>query len=483
MRRHFSLMALAIAVAVVAPIALTSQPKESKKLVAKRFATEEEVRKLRSEYRSIKREIKRRKFVETIQKQDRDVNWSYIEKRYGIRQLPPEEYRNVRLVELERLLHELEGKIGRLEMRYGPDDTKNIYLTPPEQPNPTIRFVTDPDVLHVAHSVVAIVDTGAMTFQNNKWSLETEPLTDLGGFPLCTFEVTYGEPVADVRGTGFLVGDDIIATAGHVVSWPHDDFLNEVYFVFEWVYETEGVAKTIFAPNEVYKGTEVIADHDEVGTDWALIRLDREVTGRDPLPYRTESKVGDDARLYMIGHPNGGPQKYSGEAGIKENTACNHFLSKLDSYPYNSGSPVFNAASDTVEGILFSDVAAFEEYPCECFAIAVWKPQHGFPGAGVVRSTVLAGLLQLPGSVIVRCDVEEAVIMTAQGMLPLEDDQEIEIPYGDIEDLGIQLLQNIVNCPVYYYPHPGEEWEIVDLQTTMAEVESELVIMQKVCFP
>ena len=53
----------------------------------------------------------------------------------------------------------------------------------------------------------------------------------------------------------------------------------------------------------------------------------------------------------MLGHPSGLPMKYTGGAKAFE-IEDNYFTTNLDSFGGNSGSPVFNAKTLEVEGIL-----------------------------------------------------------------------------------------------------------------------------------
>ncbi|MBA3237870.1 MAG: HEAT repeat domain-containing protein [Parachlamydiaceae bacterium] len=85
-------------------------------------------------------------------------------------------------------------------------------------------------------------------------------------------------------------------------------------------------------------------------SDWVLLKLDRAVTW-DPLPLNLE-KVLDKIELYMLGHPNGLPLKFTYNGMIKGNTEEDFFECNLDAFKGNSGSPVFNLSTCRVEGML-----------------------------------------------------------------------------------------------------------------------------------
>ena len=83
--------------------------------------------------------------------------------------------------------------------------------------------------------------------------------------------------------------------------------------------------------SEIYYCSEVIAR--QIGNpDWALIRLDREVTGHSPLDVRREDTVADGQELLVIGHLIGLPRKYAGGATVRENTASGYFQANSDTY-------------------------------------------------------------------------------------------------------------------------------------------------------
>jgi hypothetical protein len=85
-------------------------------------------------------------------------------------------------------------------------------------------------------------------------------------------------------------------------------------------------------------------------SSWALVQLDREVQGQEvaPLSKKDTSRAQP---VYVIGHPRGLPLKYAAGArvrGLKEAL----FAADLDIYMGNGGSPVFNADTHDVVGIV-----------------------------------------------------------------------------------------------------------------------------------
>jgi len=335
--------------------------------------------------------------------------------------------------------------------------------------------VTDSAVLEASRSVVAIVSGSVLTDSAGQWTLQTHELTsvDTSFGELCLGEPFLNKPSTKVKGTGFLVADDVVATAGHVVD--RDDFLETVYFLFDYVTESDGSAKRVFDQTQVYEGQEIMARRSG-DADWALIRLDRPVVGREPLKCRTEGQVPAGAPVYMLGYPDGMPQKYSGGAEVGWNEACSYFLAKLDGRPGNSGSPVFNADNNIVEGIFVHDKPAYELI-CDCLRTAGDTGAGGSPGADIVRTTEFTGVLENPAAVLVRCrleDGETAAVKVGTDPIPhcLYANSSELLPYSD---LGFYLTIDM-ECELRYDPEPGSVWEIV-------EPGGEYMKMQKVCFP
>lgn len=156
--------------------------------------------------------------------------------------------------------------------------------------------------------------------------------------------------------TGFLIAPDLLATAGHCV---------ETQFQcrnFKWVFGyTEGTTR--IKREDVYGCKEIIAQDlaqvQFVTRDYAIIRLDRPVEDREPLPVRLEgwARVGTD--LAVIGHPSGLPMKVADEAKIRS-SRINFFYTDLDTFSGNSGSPVINQETGIVEGILVEGEEDYE---------------------------------------------------------------------------------------------------------------------------
>ena len=171
---------------------------------------------------------------------------------------------------------------------------------------------------------------------------------------LCKEERFVDQPSAVIC-SGFLVAPDLLVTAGHCI--PNQKRCEEMSWVFDYhVKKDTNRADVMVANEKIYKCAQVIeaklenlADDKK---DYALVRLDRPVTDRKPLKFRTAGKISEAQELFVIGHPSGLPTKVASEAKVFDNTAAGYFETNLDTFGGNSGSAVFNAQSGTIEGIL-----------------------------------------------------------------------------------------------------------------------------------
>jgi V8-like Glu-specific endopeptidase len=154
--------------------------------------------------------------------------------------------------------------------------------------------------------------------------------------------------------TGFLVGNSLVMTAHHCVA-KYRDFLDDVRFVFGF-HVLQGKERVEFADEEVFKPKAIVAR--DVYLDYAIIELERPVKHYQQLPRRkVATKICDKDAVYAIGCPSGLPVKIARGANVLTNDRQEFFYTTLDTFVYNSGSPVFNAETDELEGIVVAGVA------------------------------------------------------------------------------------------------------------------------------
>lgn len=173
--------------------------------------------------------------------------------------------------------------------------------------------------------------------------------------------------------SGALVGEDLVLTAGHCFK-PHSHGLDcaKVKLVFDYAVTRAGETPSSFPADNVYSCKKIISqkaqdDRDNFtckdgtctnspiigdGVDYALVQLDRKVKGRPALAIN-RTKVAKDTAVGVIGYPSGMPVKIQEKgAAVRSLTAKGYFVTNLDTFAGNSGSPVFNMKTYKIEGVL-----------------------------------------------------------------------------------------------------------------------------------
>ncbi len=222
---------------------------------------------------------------------------------------------------------------------YGPDRRKDYFE------------IQDPDILQVSESVAAIIPAQflAASSAGQEFGI-SRSCPSLGGkYQLCSKESYINEPVPAVC-TGFVVASDVIATAGHCVG-----SLGTSRIVFK--FREEGTSSHFGIPpipnSQVYRPMQVIAQKvDQAGADYALVRVDRPIPDHPALKLRTGGSIQKGTIVYVLGYPSGLPLKLADSAMVSDVVPSGYFLSNLDTFGGNSGSPVLNSGNNTVEGIL-----------------------------------------------------------------------------------------------------------------------------------
>lgn len=237
----------------------------------------------------------------------------------------------------------VKGLLNQEKVIYGVDDRKDFF-----------DFKTDAKVRELANSVAALFFDTAVTDNGDGTStLRTQPFGQSRN--LCSGERFFNQPIGAFC-TGFLVGPDLIATAGHCANAGN---VTTILFVFGFQMEDANTPVTRIPNKDIYRGKAMLGREEQgAGADWGLIQLDRPVTNRAVLQVRRTGRIADTAPVSVIGHPTGLPVKYAKDANVRDNTPSAFFVANLDTYGGNSGSPVFGA-NHVVEGILVRGEADF----------------------------------------------------------------------------------------------------------------------------
>lgn len=209
-----------------------------------------------------------------------------------------------------------------------------------------------------ARSTAVAVLSANFSIESGKLNLDLDSLSDL----VCRDQRFSKDPSLSYACTGFLVAPDLIATAGHcMVNTGESRHETDTYCeAFSWLFDYQSNILGQFdaaniSSSKLYRCKEVIYAINESSSpfrDFALVRLDRPVKDRKPLSLNTNAVIS--GPLSMIGYPLGSPAKLSRGASILlNNPARQSFITNLDAFEGNSGSPVFNRKMEVI-GILIA---------------------------------------------------------------------------------------------------------------------------------
>lgn len=251
------------------------------------------------------------------------------------------------------------GDDDRVDLISGPADWDSISLS-------TLAIINKKNLKSIRNGESYTFESTVKSLQNRK--------------RLCEGEVFADQPTAS-HCSAFLIGPDTILTAGHCakdLNGPKTDneICQESYYVFDYYIQNPDAPFEIeFTKGNVFSCKKVIkAVYESRGFDYAIIQLDRKVSGRTPLKLNSTYKAELGEELTIIGHPWGLPSKFAGGAKVVENRDNNvYFSATLDSFGGNSGSAVFNSSTKEVEGILVrgkaDEVLSYDESGKSCYRL------------------------------------------------------------------------------------------------------------------
>lgn len=221
---------------------------------------------------------------------------------------------------------------------YGTDDRLDVFET------------TNNLHLELATSTAAMIADRSIDVNGTEAVISGSSLQNRG---ICA-TAKFAKQVTAANCSGFLVGEDLLVTAGHCIRSEYDCKSWKWVFDFAVSDAAQSGAEVKVPADSVYGCKEIISrDLSRTNSnDFALIRLDRKVTDRAPLRVRTEGRIADRAPLVVIGHPTGLPTKIAAGANVRSNSNDIYFVANLDTFGGNSGSAVFDADTGVVEGIL-----------------------------------------------------------------------------------------------------------------------------------
>lgn len=213
--------------------------------------------------------------------------------------------------------------------------------------------ITDEQINQNADCTAAICMKDCLIDANNEFSiLKVKNYGET--FNLCDIEPFSHQPVAaGWLCSGFLVKDDVIATAARCVS---EENVTDLRILFGYKMVDSVTPVTRFSNDNIYQGVKIIPRVHRSGgngPDWALVKLDRKVVGQTVARLST-GEISCDQAVYVIGHPLGLPMKYAAGVYVGDVDETS-FMAILNIYSGNSGAPVFDLHTHEVIGMVIKD--------------------------------------------------------------------------------------------------------------------------------
>jgi hypothetical protein len=243
------------------------------------------------------------------------------------------------LQKLRQLIEEnrIEGKRGV----WGTDQRLDIFDTPDDR----VRN-------NVLSTALVCLKRDLTVTKAGDWKLNVKGYRET--YDLCLCEPFYNQPIAAGSiCSGVLAAPGIVATAAHFADKKK---LKQLRFVFGFEMADPLSSVTVFPDEQIYRGVEILQRKYDfrgataTGSDWVLIKLDREVKDR-PIAVLSRRHLFFEQPVYVIGHPCGLPAKYAPGAAVLDIEKA-YFMSDMDVFSGNSGAPVFCAETHEMVGIV-----------------------------------------------------------------------------------------------------------------------------------
>lgn len=160
--------------------------------------------------------------------------------------------------------------------------------------------------------------------------------------------------------SGILIDSRRVLTAGHCVFTAQECENTKIVLGYDYrlgnAMNYKIPQKNIFNCRRVISAEKMegLPTEAQQGFDFSIIELDRDA----PLPFKATLNIEDNLQrgdaLFTLGYPLGLPKKYADGKVTQNRPGGLYFYADIDAYGGNSGSPVFNARTGALEGILIS---------------------------------------------------------------------------------------------------------------------------------
>lgn len=216
---------------------------------------------------------------------------------------------------------------------------------------------------HFSESIGAMINLDHYDYEDHDQEVILKNVATLSyyrGVPTCK-GLRFRNQLTISSCTGFLVKKDILVTAGHCITKYKQAIKNKSnqkcknsIWAFDFKEENTNANSVSIDKTNIKKCKRIISARYDDNLDYAIIKLEAsKEDSRKPLKLSFDHRdyaIGN--RVMVIGHPSGLPMKVSEGARIHK-TDLHSFVSNLDTFAGNSGSPIFNNYGEVI-GILNS---------------------------------------------------------------------------------------------------------------------------------
>ena len=252
---------------------------------------------------------------------------------------------------------------------------------------------SNPQLQQAARSTLIMIDrstlssSGLTVGQNQSFQLPSQTFGTR--FQLCPSEAFRTQPSVGSC-SAFLIGPDTIATAGHCIKSQTD--CETKAFVLDFMYDSASSNPLSSKMDKVFSCKTLLGRSQVVtGADYAILKLDRPVVGRQPLVLNNQNNLSVGTAIAMIGYPSGIPLKIAAGASVRNSSDINFFVTDLDAFGGNSGSAVVNLSTGLVEGILVRGVTDFvDQNGCKVAKVCTG---NSCTGEEVTKSAIVAAAI------------------------------------------------------------------------------------------
>lgn len=239
--------------------------------------------------------------------------------------------------------------------------------------------ITEKDFIKLKSAIGLVVSKDQLT--KGLLTSEIKATTMKDSLNVCQ-DVRFAKELTVDSCTAFLIAPDLMATAGHCIQ-EASECENKI-IAFDVNESSQKSDHYKISNSNVYECQEIVAQSFNDSGDYSVFRLKKK-TRRTPLKLRTSGELSEKDKVLMLGHPLGQPLKMSLAVSPTDLSNPSSFKAPLNSFVGNSGSPVINARTLKVEGILVNGAEDFllDEIN-QCYRFQVHEVKAG-SGEGVGR--------------------------------------------------------------------------------------------------